>query len=71
LILLTQRSLGLPSGLFLSAFCTKLLYTLLISPHRATYPAPVADFKYVDTLVPAKRRRKHTNMYGSDLKSAK
>ena len=31
--------LSLPSGLFPSSFLTKTLYTLLLSPIRATYPA--------------------------------
>jgi hypothetical protein len=39
LILSTHLRLGLPSGLFASGFPTNLLYTILVSPIRATYSA--------------------------------
>jgi hypothetical protein len=39
LILSSHLHLGLPSGLFPSGFSTKTLYTPLLSPIRATYPA--------------------------------
>jgi len=39
LILSSHLCLGLPSGLFLSGFPTKTLYTLLLTPIRATCPA--------------------------------
>jgi hypothetical protein len=39
LILSTDLRVGLPSGLFLSSFPTKILYVFLVSPVRATYPA--------------------------------
>jgi len=38
-ILFSNLSLGLPSGLFLSGFPTKTLYTSHLSPIRATCPA--------------------------------
>jgi hypothetical protein len=39
LILSDHPSLGLPSGLFPSRYPTKILYTFLFSPIRATYSA--------------------------------
>ena len=39
LILSSHLSLGLPSGLFSSVFPTKTLYTPILYPIRATYPA--------------------------------
>jgi hypothetical protein len=39
LILSSYLRLGLPSGLFPSGFSTKILYTSLFSPIRATFPA--------------------------------
>jgi len=40
LILSSHLRLGLPSGLFLSGFSTKTLYTPLLSPHTRYMPHP-------------------------------
>jgi hypothetical protein len=37
--IILHLTLGLPSGIFPSGFPTKTLYTLLLSPIRATCPA--------------------------------
>jgi hypothetical protein len=39
ILILFQRLLGLPSGLLLSGFPTKILYAFLFSPIRDTCPA--------------------------------
>ena len=46
LLLTTHLRLGLSSGLFLSGFHTKTLYTALSSPTRATRPANLRRMMY-------------------------
>ena len=46
-ILILSSRLGLPSGLFPSAFFTKTLYTHLLSPIRASCPAHVVLLTYL------------------------
>ena len=50
LILPTHLRLGLPSGLFHSGFPIKILYALLSSPIRATWPAHLIAGYWLPTL---------------------
>jgi len=51
LILSSHLSLGLPSGLFLSGFPTKALYTPLFSPIRATCPAHLILLDFINQTI--------------------
>jgi len=42
---------GLPNGLFLSGFPTKILYTFLISPMRATHLAPHILLDFITLII--------------------
>ena len=47
LLLSSHLSLGLPSGLFPSGFPSKTLYTPLLSPIRATFPADLIHLHFI------------------------
>ena len=57
LILSTHLRIGLPSGIFPSAFPTKTLYTTLSSPIRATCPAHLILLDFITRTLLGKEYR--------------
>jgi len=51
LMLSSHLRLGLLSGLFPSGFQTKILYSFLISPIRATFPAHLILFDLIILII--------------------
>jgi len=47
LILSSHLRLGLPSGLFLTGFLTKILYSFIVSPVRSTFPSHLILFDLI------------------------
>jgi len=54
LIISSHLGLGLPSGLFPSGFPTTILYTLLLSPVRATCPAHLILLDFITRKILSK-----------------
>jgi hypothetical protein len=50
-ILSSHLCVGLPNGLFHSHFPTKILYTFLFGPMRATYPTYVIRFDLLILII--------------------
>jgi hypothetical protein len=68
LILSYHLRWGLPSGLFLSGFLTRILNAFLISPVRVTYPAHLTLLvRDLDKLVPTSVVLWHSKAYGPRL----
>jgi hypothetical protein len=55
LILSSRLCLGHLSGLFLSGFSTKTMYTPLLSPLRVTYPAHLILFDFITRTILGKQ----------------
>jgi len=51
LILSSHLRLGIPNGLFPPDFSTKILYTFLILPTRATWPTNTSSLRFIIILL--------------------
>jgi hypothetical protein len=57
--------LGLPSSLFPSGFPTNILYALLFSPIRATYPAHLVLFYLIILIILGGEYKLWSSLYGN------
>jgi hypothetical protein len=58
-ILSSHVSLGLPSGLYLSGFPTKILYAFLFDPMRATCPVHLNLIDLIILIISGEEYRLH------------